>query len=731
MVAAGPGAGSPSPAPRNLAPVEVGARWRVLAWSLWALTVLLAVAYGVLAYLDRSVQLHVYGYLGAVPLATFAFATIGAIVAARYPRNPVGWIFLTIGTTLLLTSDAQLYAIRGIIASPGSFPFAVFAGWLGSWFWGPGVGMTVVLVPLLFPDGRPPRGRLFSYFAWLAAAVLVFQAIAGAYVFLPGPGAHLDESGQFALLADDPKLALFGLVYTAIVPVALVSVISLVVRRRRAGAEERQQLKFIAYAGVIVLIGVAGSGVGNTLSPGGGTLYDLSSIVFVTSFLAVPIAAGLAILRYRLYDIDVVISRTIVYGVMAAVITVVYVVIVAGVGSLIHSAGGNNLLLSIVATAVVAVAFQPLRTRLQRVANRVVYGRQATPYEVLSSFSEGVAETYTGEEVLTRMARLLADATAAERAEVWIRLQDDLRLAAAWPQQGGVVAPPSVRVGDQLLPPMSAANAIAVRHRGELLGALTVSKRQGEALKPVETKLLEDLARQAGLVLRNASLTESLRARLEDLRTSRQRLVAAQDQERRRLERNLHDGAQQHLVALKVKLSLLGRVAGDPDKVEALADQLKEDADDALDTMRDLARGIYPPLLADQGLGAALEAQVRKSTLPVVVECNGIPRFSQEVESAVYFCVLEAIQNAHKYASAKQVVVRVTAPNGQLQFEVVDDGRGFDPVNVPPGSGLQNMADRLDALGGSLDVESAPGNGTRLKGVVITEAIEHQALTRP
>jgi signal transduction histidine kinase len=262
------------------------------------------------------------------------------------------------------------------------------------------------------------------------------------------------------------------------------------------------------------------------------------------------------------------------------------------------------------------------------------------------------------------------------------------------------------------LPGLPGGIAVAVRHQGDLLGALTVSKRPGESLTPVEQKLLEDLAAQAGLVLKNVGLTAELLQRLEELRASRQRLVAAQDEERRRLERNLHDGAQQNLVALKVKLGLAESFAEkDPVKAKELVVQLKADADEALETLRDLARGIYPPLLADKGLAAALESQARKATVPVAVYTDGVGRYPQEIEAAVYFCCLEALQNVQKYASARRASVSLMEADGFLTTSVHDDGAGFDPSTARKGSGLQNMEDRLDALGGTIEIQAAPGAG--------------------
>jgi signal transduction histidine kinase len=430
--------------------------------------------------------------------------------------------------------------------------------------------------------------------------------------------------------------------------------------------------------------------------------------------VGLPVAAGIAIFKHRLYDIDIVISRTLVYGSLAVFITAVYVGIAVGIGALIGGGGKPNLGLSILATAIVAVGFQPVRERVQKVANRLVYGKRATPYEVLSQFSERVAESYAVDDVMPRMARVLAEGTGAQRADVWLRTGALWREAAVWP----VEAPPATPVAavDGTLPSGDGmSRLVEVRHQGDLLGALGVTKRSGETLTPVEESLLTHLAGQAGLVLRNVGLTTDLQGRLDELRASRQRLVSAQDEERRRLERNLHDGAQQHLVAIKVKLGLAEMLmARDPDRAKQTLGQLKADADEALETLRDLARGIYPPLLADQGLRVALESQARKATVAVTVDADGIGRYSQETEAAVYFCVLEALQNVQKYANASRVVVTLRDDNGNVRFEVTDDGQGFDAATAQRGAGLTNMADRLDALGGRLRITSSVGHGTTI-----------------
>jgi len=245
---------------------------------------------------------------------------------------------------------------------------------------------------------------------------------------------------------------------------------------------------------------------------------------------------------------------------------------------------------------------------------------------------------------------------------------------------------------------------------------LSLHKPPNEPLTSTEDELMRHLASQAGLVLRNAALTAELRATIDELRASRRRLVEAQDAERRKIERNLHDGAQQQLIALTIHLALLEESAANPAAVRELASAVKEGVRAALDDLRDLARGIYPPLLADQGLVPALQAQALKASLPVEIDADGIGRYPQDAEAAVYFCTLEALQNVTKYANASHATVGLSCSDGSLEFTVTDDGTGFDTANTGHGTGLHGMADRLAALGGALHVRSQPGRGTILSG---------------
>lgn len=678
-----------------------------------------------LLFANRATWTSPKDAVGIGTLFALTYGVAGGLILSRRPRNPVGRIFMYMGVVMAISEFVGEYAVYAYTAGHPGLPLRELIAWLSAWTFFLGFPIAPTLLFLFFPDGMDPgrKWKAVLVLALIGAAILTVGFAgtagpispatrgAGSDYFLPGT---TNPTGF--LSAGDHGAA--GIVHPAgwaLSGIALIlSVIAAVLRLRRSSGERRQQLKWLAYFAAPVAPGFAIHFiVAATKAP----IADLTQPIFIGIFiLGIPLATAISVLKYGLYGIDVFINRTLVYGALAAFIAAVYVAIVVGVGALIGAGGKPNLVLSIVATAIVAVAFQPVRERLQKVANRLVYGKRATPYEVLSRFSERVAESYAADDVLPRMARVLAEATGAELTGVWLRTGPFLQRAAAWPE-GPAPVEPTRMSGDTLPTIPEAGQVVEVRHQGDLLGALTVRKRQGEFLTPIEEKLLEDLAHQAGLVLKNVGLTAELLQRLEDLRASRQRLVAAQDLERRRLERNLHDGAQQNLVAIKVKLGLVEMLTDkDPARAMLTLNELKADTDEALETLRDLARGIYPPLLADKGLPPALGSQARKATLPVEVIAEGLGRYPQDIEAAVYFCCLEGLQNIQKYARAASAVITLRTIGDWLQFEIRDDGAGFDPALVPHGSGLQNMEDRLDALGGSVTVTSALGAGTTVAG---------------
>jgi signal transduction histidine kinase len=690
-----------------------------LAWGIGALCLASVIVSVILLALDwRAIDSPITGqveYFLAVPIT----GTLGLLIAARRPRNPIGWVLLAIAFVDAIYLPADFLAMRGLLTGALPDSWVEWPAWVYN-NTGTLAAVLLAFVILFFPNGQllpGPRWRWAACVVLAAVAVtLVASMIALAPIQLsprlpsvpnvlavPALNGLSNSNGPVANIG-------LGLLFTLVLA-------SSVVRFRRSRGAERRQLRWFAYVvaasvGLTFVGGVLGA-VNSDLGTGvAGAALGVGLIVLL------PATIGLAVMKYGLYNIDLFISRTIVYGSLAVFITAVYVGIAVGIGTLVGSGGKPNLALSILATAIVALGFQPVRERTQKVANRLVYGKRATPYEVLSQFSERVAESYASDEVLPRMARVLAEGTAAELAEVWLRNGGQLRRAAASPIDTGMPSPLQLDGAADLSVPNS-DRSVVVRHQGEVLGALTVTKRRGESLTPIEIKLMDDLAHQAGLVLKNVGLTTDLQARLVDLRASRQRLVAAQDDERRRLERNLHDGAQQHLVAIKVKLGLAEILMDrDPAKAMTTLEQLKGDADEALEILRDLARGIYPPLLADKGLAVALRSQAAKATLPVHVVADGVARYPQETEAALYFCTLEALQNVQKYAAASSVEVRVHEKGPRLLVEVTDDGCGFDVTSAVRGSGLTNMEDRLDALEGNLEIESTLGVGTTVRATV-------------
>jgi signal transduction histidine kinase len=419
-----------------------------------------------------------------------------------------------------------------------------------------------------------------------------------------------------------------------------------------------------------------------------------------------------------------VLTRILVLGTLAAFIGLVYLALPIGLGSLFGS--GPSTTLSVAATAVVALGFSRVRAWAERVAQRLVYGERSTPYEALTKLSDRMAGSYPTTDVLLHMAQILVLGSGASTARVWLRVGDELVPAAAWPEVAdGAVS--SARLSGNELPPLPGAHhCLAVRHRGELIGAITVTQLPGSPLSPADLRLLDDFASQAGLVLRNVRLTaelanslEAISAQASEIRASRRRIVDAQVEERRRVERDIHDGAQQYLVALMVQLRVARTLARrDPARAHAMVGDLRRVVREALETLGDLAQGIHPPVLTAHGLAAALRRQETNPVVRVSVEERGLGRYAPEVEAAVYFACLEALNNAAKHAPGSNVVMRLGEEEGHLVFSVRDDGSGFDLDECRPGSGLGNMVDRVAALGGALDITSAPRRGTMVAGRV-------------
>ncbi|HEX5937475.1 MAG TPA: histidine kinase [Actinomycetota bacterium] len=637
----------------------------------------------------------------------FAFAMfglVGAVITSREPRNRIGLLLIWgAGATAVgfLGQELATYLAveRGVHGGPLLVATAIVseAGWIL------GILPVIFLLPALFPTGRPhsPRWRWLPWTIVALAVLLQLGVVFATPTFVGSSGEALVRNPLYLgrIEAVDAFLD-SGWWFVALL---VLSAASQVMRFRASRGTERQQIKWFSFA-------IAAFAVYLSLSEILGFSGIVESVLSGIAFALLPAAIGASILQYRLWDLDVVVKRAVVAGMLVVLAIGVYAAAVALIGSVAVAENRPAFIFGI--ALALGIAFRPVIRAARRVADRLVYGKRATPYEVLTDFSERVGTSYATEDVLPRMAQVLGEGAGAEVARIWLRDGASFRPAAAWPAGAQEVAPPSA---EPMGPVIAGETVIEVRDKGEVLGALSVRMPASDPMSPTKEKLVRDLAAHAGLVLRNVRLVEELRA-------SRQRLVAAQDEERRRLERNIHDGAQQQLVALAVKARLARQLTErDPSKASEMLEQIESETQVALEDLRDLARGIYPPLLADQGLVAAIEAQARKGRLGVTVDANGLGRFPADIEATVYFCALEALQNVAKYADAAHTVVHLTRANGDLSFEVVDDGRGFDPAVMASGSGLQGMADRLAAVGGSLEVRSAPGRGTTVTGHVPVE----------
>ncbi len=700
-----------------------------VAWAAWGITAASLIGTIVISIVAKTDESDPFSYIVA-PVAVMGFASVGTLIVSRRQGNRIGWLLCWVAFAFALSGLAGEYARYALDEAVRPLPAATLSAWVNR------VGAPAVLLPLpllflLFPDGRVPSKRWRPVLWALLAAIVVNVA---AFGLTPGPL----SSGftEIRSRVDNPiglplawRVTVEAVTTWAGLVVLLggfVSAVALILRFRRSRGDERQQIKWLAYVGAAALIiPLTGLAIGLVRviagihapenDPIGNALFIS---FFVILMVGIPTACAIAAFKYRLYELDIVVKKTVMFGLIALAITATGLAAIALLPTFALGIGSGISLRSVLLGLALGLLVWPFRRFAGRIADRVVYGTRATPYEVLSEFSDRMARTYSTDDVLPRMAEILGQGCGAERAAVWLRVGTEIRLAASWPDEADGGSSRIRLIGDDLPDLAGADHAFPVRHQGELLGALTLAMPATDPMNPARAKLAHDVAAQGGLVLRNVRL-------IEELRESRQRLVTAQDEERRKIERNIHDGAQQQLVALSVQLRLAESMVGkEPEKERQLLHRLQAATAEALEDLRDLARGIYPPLLADEGLVVALASQARKSPLPIDVDGDGVGRYPPEVEAAVYFCALEALQNVAKYARARNAVIHLAQEEDGLRFEISDDGSGFDPASTPRGSGLQNMADRLEAIGGRLEVDSRPAHGTTVRGSVPARARE-------
>jgi signal transduction histidine kinase len=657
---------------------------RGMAWGCCAYYLLLALL-GI-PFVGRPTPDDLLGLL-----VFLAYPIVGALIIARYPGHTVGWLFSAFGVFFATVGWAEAYVTAVSSAPPGTLPGGDAVAWLWNVLTAGAPFFFGTFLPLVFPTGRLPSPR-WRPLAWVAAAGAIAITLSAA--FSPG-------TMRVAPTVENP-LALTGVAgeFFAALRVAIllapvcdtIAVASQLFRLRRARGDERQQLKWMLSAAITVALGFASTLALTFLGVSGG----ISQTPVILSYVTIPVAAGVAIFRYRLYDIDIIINRTLVYAALTGCIVALYSLVVAGAAALFQTSG--NLAISLVATGLVAVLFQPLRARLQYGVNRLLYGERDEPYAVISRLGRRLEGTLAPDAVLPTIVATVREALKLPYTAIALRQDGHLV----------TVAVSGVPVLEPLRLPMI--------YQQEPLGELILAPRaSGEAFGPADRRLLDDLVRQAGVAAHAVRLTA-------DLRHSRERIVAAREEERRRLRRDLHDGLGPMLASLTLKVDVADDLLDrNPAAAHALLRDLKAQAQVAIVDIRRLVYALRPPALDDLGLVGALHAEAGQyelgGLLVVVEESRVLPALPAAVEVAAYRVAQEALTNVVRHAAARSCSIRLAIRDGALDVVIVDDGRGL-PADLRSGVGLTSMRERAEELGGQCAVESLPEGGTRVHAVL-------------
>jgi signal transduction histidine kinase len=618
-------------------------------------------------------------YVGAAPGAA-ALAVVGALVVTRRPQTRTGWLLLAaaFGLAVALTGrQAAWWVSVDLGGGLGTAQWLIAISVAGFFV----LILSMLLLFLTFPDGRLPSSRWRPVVALLLLVTLVPLAIDLTYArtFIIDPADFLTGTEMVgnAGVSDEARgiLPVFDVAGGIQLLLMLLSIVALMTRLRHSDEDTRQRIKWAVYTAGAWLVLVPISTLRRADSRFWQQVQDLFGGL---AFVLLAVGFGIALFRHRLWDIDVVVHRSMVYGALWLGIAAAYAVVAVGLG--VAAGARVPLELAILITVLATLVFQPARRWLERVADRWAFGRRESPVTAVHGFGEAIDTAVRPADV----ANHLADAAAAVGL-AWVEVE----IEGSAPARSGTQAGRPIEI-------------VPVSHGATTFGELRCQPHAGRALGRDEHALLEALAAQAGLAISHARLAS--------------RIVRAEESERRRIERDLHDGAQQELVGLVARLELARcRVHGDA-ATWAMLTALQADARDILSSLRTLAQGIHPTVLSDGGVAAAVEDRCSRLPIPVTLvidpDLRG-RRFGDDAEGATYFFVAEALTNVLKHSRASRVKVHLRSHGRSIIAEVIDDGTGFVPGTTHEG-GLAGLADRLQALGGTLEVRSAPGEGTHL-----------------
>jgi len=634
---------------------------------------------------------------------------IAAFLYWRRPRHRVAQRLLVLGVSpIVALGVGEILSFLWLTAGPRNWYWLLAVANQMAELAGVAGGVALVAV---FPDGAYQR-RYERWFVVVAAAQVV---VLPALLLLCSPRLHYDVFMVWAnpsIASPFYQSALVGLgdaaasYYDSVFISAFLAATILALRYRRLSYELRQQVKWPLWAAICF----AGTVMVATLYQNGFVPYWLSQAVWYVTLPLFPLSIAIALLRYRLLDIDVVIRKSLVYGLLWVAILCAYLSLAWALGLAVKER--LPIELAILVTIVVTIAFQPARHWLERLADRWVFGERLSGYQALQKLGTALGTAVDAAVLGSHMASTVRSALRLR----WVRI-------AVTRSSGNEVTLQPI-AWDGIAPDQVAAAALVVplEHLKEFAGVIECGPKSEGALDQRDRDLLSALASQASLALRNARLAADLTDQLEvirgqarELAASRARIVQGQDEERRRIQRDLHDGVQQHLVTLAAKLRRVSSSRSQDLKPAVL--NLAGEAEKTVFALQDFSNGIYPSVLSDEGLPAALWTHAQR--IPVRVDLDVGPdvlgqRFDRESEAALYFVALEAIVNAQKHGLAHRIVVTLSIREANLQLEVADDGRGISAGGGTRGLGLSNMTDRMVALGGSLRIESHSGEGARV-----------------
>jgi len=660
------------------------ARWLTpagLAWLAAALTAVLVFGGLVLGVLGRDVSI----LLLPAPLA---YAWMGCVLLARRPGHPMGPLLCLIGLADAFATVPYLYMRYTVVHSPGSLPFSTAAVWVNTWAYAPATSLGGMVLLLVFPEGRL-LSRRFRPALWAALAFIPLSI--AAFAFYPqnlGPLFRY-RSNPYALPQLDVVFEVFGALAIVCGLVAGAgAAASVTLRWRRADRVGRQQLKWL----LAVLPFTIASLIATLVFPG-----TWSLVLALPAGILMPIAIGIAVLRYRLYEIDILLNRAVLYGILTAGMAGVYlaVVVIAQSFRSVFGLTGSSLPVQVIATVLAASALWPLHDRVQRRVDRLFYGDRGVPYEALTRLGRRVEEAADPETALHSVVKTIADSLRLPYAALELRLGDGWSPAAAYGEAPAQVV------------------AFALTFQRETVGRLLVGTRsRGEQLGPDDERLLADLARQAGPAAHAVALRRALDV-------SRAGLVTAREEERRRLRRDLHDGLGPTLAGLTLGLDTARVRSASQPELQELLGKLKAETQRAVADVRRIVYGLRPPALDEFGLVGSLREEVGRLqyeapslTVSLDAPAEGLADLPAAVEVACYRIVTEALTNVTRHAHATQCSVRLRLNHG-LDVNICDDGVGL-PEGWRAGVGIASMRERVTELGGDLVIEPSLPHGTRI-----------------